>query len=141
MKSLTGGLEAAGYQYTESENPAPLESDFLKEAHVAETYHSLGFQAAADGTLQDVWIGSPASIAGLGPGDKLTAVNGKPYTSEALTAAIREAKTTTTPITLTAARDDESMKLEIQYHGGEKYAALVRDNNPDILITSILQPK
>jgi predicted metalloprotease with PDZ domain len=141
MKSLTGGLEAAGYQYIESENPAPGEADFLKTSHVAETYHSLGFQAAADGTLQDVWIGSPASIAGLGPGDKLTAVNGKPYTSEALTTAIREAKTTTTPIALTAARDDESMKLEIQYHGGEKYAALVRDNNPDILTTSILQPK
>jgi predicted metalloprotease with PDZ domain len=141
MKSLSGGLEAAGYNYADSETPAPGEADFIKKRHVAEMFHSLGLLSVADGTVEDVWVGSPAYIAGLGPYDKLTSVNGKPYSPEALINAVREAKTTTTPITLTALRDDESKTFVIEYHGGEKYPVLVRNRNPDLLTTSILQPK
>jgi predicted metalloprotease with PDZ domain len=141
FKSLTGGLEAGGYNYVYQETMIPSEGDFIKASHMAEMYHSLGFQALPDGTLQDVWVGSPAYAAGLGPGDKLTAVNGKPYTAELLTAAVHDSKTNTAPITLTATRDDESKTFEIDYHGGERYSALVRNNNPDILTTAILQPK
>ena len=139
--SLTGGLEAGGYHYVYQETMIPEEAEYIKASHMAEMYHSLGFQAAADGTLQDVWIGSPAYRAGLGPGDKLTAVNGKPYTADALTSAVQAAKSNTAPIILTALRDDESKAFEIQYHDGEKYAALVRNTHPDLLTTAILPPK
>jgi predicted metalloprotease with PDZ domain len=141
FKSLTGGLEASGYNYVYQETMIPEEAGFIRAAHMAELYHSLGLQAMPDGTLQDVWIGSPAYAAGLGPGDKLTAVNGKPYTAELLTAAVHESKRKPEPIVLTALREDESKRFEIEYHGGEKYAALVRNRNPDVLTTAILQPR
>jgi predicted metalloprotease with PDZ domain len=141
FQSLTGGFRAAGYDYVDQETMTPSEADFIKGAHMAEMYHSLGFQAMPDGTLQDVWIGSPAYAAGLGPGDKLTAVNGKPYTAELLTSAVHDSKTNPGPIVLTASRDDESKTFEIPYHGGEKYPALVRNSNPDLLTTAILVPK
>jgi len=141
FKALTGGLEAAGYDYVYQEKMIPEEAEFITASHAVEMYHSLGFQAAPDGTLQDVWIGSPAFVAGLGPGDKLTAVNGKPYTAELLTAAVHDSKTNPKPIVLTAVRDDEARVYEINYHGGEKYAALIRNSNPDVLTTAILQPR
>ena len=141
FKTLTGGLEAAGYNYVYQESMIPEESDYIKAAHMAEMYHSLGFQAMTDGTLQDVWIGSPAYKAGLGPGDKLTAVNGIPYTADVLTVAVRAAKTNTAPMILTAVRDDETKTFEIPYHDGEKHAALVRNQHPDLLTTAILRPK
>jgi len=38
-------------------------------------------------------------------------------------------------------RDDESLNFAIDYHGGEKYEALVRNSKPDTLTTAIFQPK
>ncbi len=141
FKSLTGGLEAAGYSYVYQETMIPAEADFIKASHMAEMYHSLGLQALPDGTLLDVWIGSPAYTAGLGPADKLTEVNGKPYSAEVLTATVHDSLTNTVPIVLKAARDDETHVYEIPYHGGEKYAALVRNGKPDLLTTAILLPR
>lgn len=141
FKALTGGLLAAGYDYIYQDTMIPEEASFIKAAHMAELYHSIGLQAMPDGTLLDVWIASPAYTAGLGPGDQLTAVNGKPYTAELLTAAVHDSKTNPRPIVLTASRDGESKTFEIQYHGGEKYAALVRNRNSDLLTTAILQPR
>ncbi len=141
FKLLTRGLEAGGYDYVYQDTMIPSEGDYIKAAHMAEMYHSLGFQAMPDGTLQDVWMDSPAYIAGLGPGDKLTAVNGKPYSAEVLTYAVHESKTNTGPINLTVSRYGESQTFALQYHGGEKYAALVRNNNPDLLTTAILKPR
>lgn len=140
-KPPTAGLEAAGYTYTESEEMVPAEAAFVKGSHSAEVFRALGFFAGPDGTLRDVWIGSPAFAAGLGPGDKLTMVNGQPYTGELLTKVVHDSKTSTAPITLTASRDDESATYTIDYHGGEKYAVLKRNGNPDVLTTEILAAK
>ncbi len=138
---VIAGIDASGYEYVESETMSTEEAKAITAAHMAEMYHSLGFQVLPDATLQDVWMGSPAYVAGLGPGDKLTAVNGKPYTAEVLIAAVREAKTGMAPITLTAVREDESKTFVIGYHGGEKYSALMRNGKPDVLTTAILQAK
>ena len=141
FKLLTGGLEASGYDYVYQETMIPEEAESIKASHSAEMHHSLGFRVGPDGLLRDVWIGSPAYVAGLGPGDKLTEVNGKPFSAELLTAAVHNSKTNTAPIVLAASRDDESRTYEVQYHDGEKYAALVRNGNPDLLTTAILQPR
>jgi predicted metalloprotease with PDZ domain len=141
LRSLTGGLEAAGYSYVYQGTMIPAEADFIKASHMAEMYHSLGLQAIADGTLIDVWMDSPAYAAGLGPGDKLTQVNGKPYSTESLTAAVHASLTNNDFIVLEASRDDETHVYKISYHGGERYAALVRNGKPDLLTTKILLPK
>ena len=67
-KPPTAGLEAAGYDFTTAETMVPDEAAFMEASHMVEMYHSLGVFAMADGTLRDVWIGSPAYVAGLGPG-------------------------------------------------------------------------
>ena len=137
----TAGLEGAGYTYTDGQTMSKNEADLINGGHLAEHLHSIGIFVLPDGTLLDVWIGSPAYAAGLGPGDKLTLVNGKPYTPDALTTAIREAKKTAAPITLTALRDEETAVYRVDYHSGERYAVLLRNNGSDLLTGAILRTK
>ena len=139
--ALTGGLEEGGYDYVYQVTMIPTEAVYIKAAHIAELYHSLGFQTRPDGTLEDVWVGSPAYLAGLGPGDKLTAVNGRAYTPELLTAAVHDSTMKADPIILTATRDDESHTFRIDYHGGERYSALVRNKKEDLITNAILKPR
>jgi len=141
VQTVIAGIDASGYDYVESDKMPADEAKFIATGQLAEMYHSLGFLAVKDGTVADVWMGSPAYVSGLGPGDKLTAVDGKPYTVDALVAAVREAKTGTASITLTAVREDETKTFVIAYHGGEKYATLVRNGKPDVLTTGILQAR
>jgi predicted metalloprotease with PDZ domain len=140
-KPPTAGLEAAGYTYADGGAMVPDEAAFMKATHMAEMYHSLGIFVLPDGTLRDVWMNSPAYKAGLGPGDKLTAINGQPYSSDALVQVVSDSKTTKNPIVLTAVRDGETATYNLEYHGGGKYAVLQRNANPDLLTTTILQPR
>ncbi len=137
----TAGLQAAGYDYVYSDAMSAAEAGPIQRAHMAEMYHSLGFQVLPDGTLLDVFMGSPAFAAGLGPGDKLTKVGGKPYTAEELTEAVRTSRTDAQPISLTATRDNEAKSFTIQYHNGLKFSNLQRNKQPDLLTTAILRPR
>ena len=77
-------------------------------------------------------------LRGWGRGDKLTMVNGEKYSAEGLSKAVREAKGSTAAITLTAERNGESQTFSVNYHGGEKYVAIVRNGRPDLLTGEIL---
>jgi predicted metalloprotease with PDZ domain len=140
-KPPTAGLEAAGYDYVDAETMVPDEAAYMDQSHSLELFHSMGIFVMPDGTLRDVWVHNLAYDAGLGPGDKLTKVNGQPYSADALKKAIREAKSSAAPIIFIAERDGESASYSINYHGGEKYANLKRNANPDVLTTVILQPR
>jgi predicted metalloprotease with PDZ domain len=136
----TAGLEAAGYTYGDSDVMGADEARMLKGSKVAEMSHSLGIVVIPDGTIPDVRVNSPAYVAGLGPGDKLTSVNGQPYSSDVLIKAVHDSKTGTAPIALKVERNGEVGDYQIDYHGGEKYAVLQRNSNPDILTTVIAAP-
>ncbi len=137
----TAGLDAAGYTYSDSETMGAEEAGYIKASHAAELYHSLGIVVMPDAIIRDVWVNSPAYIAGLGPDDKITAVNGQPYSADVLIKAVRDAKGAAAPIVITASRNGESATYSIDYHDGEKYAVLNRNNNKDILTTEILAPR
>ena len=141
LKPPTTGLVQAGYNYIQSDAMSEDEASFIRPSHMSDMLHSLGFFVLPDGTLQDVWMHSPAYIAGLGPGDKLTSVNGVTYTPETLAKAVRDAKAGGHRTILTALRDDESHTFTLEYFGGEKYAVLQRNGNPDTLTTGILVPR
>ena len=55
-------------------------------------YYSLGFALNETGILEDVIPGSPATEAGIGPGMKLVAVNGRRWSKDVLRQALRETK-------------------------------------------------
>jgi len=74
--------------------------------------------------ILDVVQGSPAARAGLAPGMRLVAVNGRKWTPDLLRDAIQRAKNSKEPIELLAENDDFFQSYKVDYHGGLKYPHL-----------------
>jgi len=97
-------------------------------------WYSLGFRVSGEGVLSDIRWNGPADKARLAPGQKIIAVNGNVFSTDALKAAITEAKGKTEPIHLILQSDTFITTADIDYHDGERYPSLVRvDGTPDYL--------
>ncbi len=96
--------------------------------------YSIGLQLGEDGRVADSVVGGAAFEAGISPGMKVVGVNGRVYTSDLLEDAIKAAKDSTAPITLLVVDDDYYRTATVDYHGGERFPHLVRDESkPDYL--------
>ncbi|MEO8378712.1 MAG: M61 family peptidase [Acidobacteriota bacterium] len=129
-----GGLTRDGWTlvYDETKN-LQIEANEKRRKSVDLT-SSLGLTLQENGTIRDVIMGLPAANAGIGPGMKIVAVNGRRFTREGLQTAIREAKSTTAPIDLLVENDDFFRTHAVDYHGGLRYPHLVRiEGQPDHL--------
>jgi predicted metalloprotease with PDZ domain len=95
---------------------------------------SIGLLVASDGSVVDVTHDGPAYKAGIGPGMKIVAVNGAQYSADGIREAIESAKNGTEPITIITSNGARFETRSIDYHGGEKYPHIVRDeSHPDYL--------
>lgn len=134
-----GGITNGGYhlEYTSESN------EFIRarEDHDrgVDAWYSLGI-SVTDNSIDDVLIGSPAYKAGLGPAMKIVAVNGRQASEELLHAAIRDAKNSAQPIELIVENTGYFKVLKIDYHGGELYPHLVRDDQTPDRLSAILKP-
>jgi predicted metalloprotease with PDZ domain len=82
----------------------------------------------------DTVEGMPAAKAGIGPGMKLVAVNGHRFSPENLSDALKTGKNSSDPLELLVENTDYFKIYKLDYHGGEKYPHLVRDESkPDVL--------
>jgi predicted metalloprotease with PDZ domain len=89
---------------------------------------------AEDGKLDDVIVGSPAYQAGIGPGMKLVAVNGRKWTAPVLHAAIKAAQGTAAPVELLVENAQFFQTYSIAYHEGGRNPHLERiSSEPDVL--------
>ena len=101
---------------------------------------SIGLLARPDGTISDVLFNSPAFKAGLGPSEKIIAVNGRAFSGPVMALALKAAKGTTQPIDLIVENTGWFRTVHLDYHDGEKFPVLKRvDNTPDTL-SEILKP-
>ncbi len=136
-----GGIEAAGWKLVYTDRP----NDYQKQRAKVSKFHdeslSLGIWVKDDGTLNDVVIGSPAWEAGMGPGMKLVAIDGRTWTSEVLTEEIQAAKTATGPIEIAATSGETLKTFRVKYHDGEKYPHLERVEGRADRLAEILAPK
>jgi hypothetical protein len=65
---------------------------------------------------------------------KLIAVNGRQYSPEGLRDALKAGKDSTVPLELLVENTEYYKTYKLDYHGGERYAHLVRDESkPDLL--------
>jgi predicted metalloprotease with PDZ domain len=135
-----GGIEGSGWKVVYDEVPSEMERG-ESSGHVNGGAYSIGLDLREDGTITDTIEGMPAALAGIGPGMKLIAVNGRQYSPEILREALRAGKTGTAPLELLVENTDYYKTYKIDYHGGERYPRLVRDESKPDLLTEIYKAK
>jgi predicted metalloprotease with PDZ domain len=136
-----GGIEGSGWKVVYDENPSEMMSSSAGAYHFVPAAFSIGLVLNDDGLISDTIEGEFAAKAGIGPGMKLVAVNGRRFSAEILRDAIKSAKTGTAPIELLVENTDYYKTYKIDYHDGEKYPHLVRDDSKPDLLTDILKAK
>jgi len=103
--------------------------------------YSLGAMVTGDGTIGRMIWDAPLFAAGLAPGNKIVAVNGAVFSTDALRAAITAAKGTTTAIELTVQTGERMRVIRLDYHDGLRYPHLVRDDATPARLDQILLAK
>jgi predicted metalloprotease with PDZ domain len=135
----TDGLEAAGWRlvYDATPNNEPF---FAEEpGGIYFGSHSVGMDVKKDGNIVDVWPGTPAYDAGLGPQMTILAVDGRAYSPEVLNDAIAHPQNG--KIAVVVRNFDTVESREIQYAGGVRYPHLERIPGTHDYLSEILQPR
>ncbi|HEV7241097.1 MAG TPA: M61 family peptidase [Thermoanaerobaculia bacterium] len=136
-----GGLTYGGWEiaYNETENELIKVNE--KRRKIQDLTWSLGIVVKEDGVVRDALLGLPAANAGIGPGMKIVAVNGRKWKREVLAAAIKEAKTSTAPIELLVENNEFFRTHAVDYHGGLRYPHLVRTNEKEDRLAAVLRSR
>lgn len=144
---LLSGIEASGWQLVYTDKPGRYESALENvgqgelEGNGIDEMFSVGIFLGDAGKVEDVLWGGPAFKAGFAPGMKLTSVNGQPYSTQALRAAIVQAQKSGEPLRIQAQNDGAVEVYTVHYNGGLKYPHLVRAPGKTDYLERILAPK
>lgn len=127
------GLRLAGWKLAYDATPNRAMSEREARSKWYDWTFSLGMSVGDDGSLRDVIPGSPAAKAGLAPGMKLVALDGRAWSKERVEAALAAHKSDGRPFEILAANNDFYKTYAVDYREGTKYPHLVRDAGPDLL--------
>jgi predicted metalloprotease with PDZ domain len=134
-----GGIERGGWRLVYDEKPNVYIRAGEKTRKFENYYYSLGFVVEEKGELRDVIPGSPAYSAGIGPGMKIIAINGRLWSKDVLKEAVRASKENQKPIELLVSNAEFVKSYSIDYHGGLQNPHLERTTAEDLL-SEILKP-
>ena len=123
----------SGWRLIYTDKPSDVQRAREIERKYIDVGYSLGLLLRTDGTVMDSYFFKPAFKAGITPGMKIIAVNGRKFDGDVLRDAIREAKGTQEPIELLVENADFFKTYKLDYHDGEEYPRLERNDNPDTL--------
>lgn len=137
------GFEQGGYKLVYQDKPSPTARMMMGAGgprRGIDVWYSLGLRIGNDGSIRDVLWNGPADKAKLAPGERIIAVDGQIFSSDALRSAMRAAKTGSEPIHLIIQADSFVHTAEIDYHGGERYPVLVRVDGTAAYLDDIAAP-
>lgn len=141
--TMDEAIDASGWKLVYNDEPNSVQDDRNKVAKALDLYNSIGLYVGLDGTVKDVLYDGPAYKADMGPEMVLTAVNGRVLTPdnmvEEMHDAIVAAEKDKSPIKITATNGAEVQTYSIEYHGGLRYAHLVRDESRPDVFSEILK--
>jgi predicted metalloprotease with PDZ domain len=141
-----GGLENSGWRLIFTDTPNESREASEVAMHLTDVQFSLGFLVRDTGgengdEVIDVIPGSPAAQAGIAPGMKLVAVNGRRWNPDDLHAAIRQAHEKREIIELLIENEDFFRTYRVDYQGGERHPHLERINSKPDLLSDIAKMK
>jgi predicted metalloprotease with PDZ domain len=136
-----GGIEGSGWKLVYDETPSEMLSSEAGAYHFVPAARAIGLDLHDDGNIGDAIFGMAAANAGIAPGMRLVAVNGRRFSPEVMRDAIRASKTSSGPIELLIENADYYKTYKVDYHDGEKYPHLVRDESKPDLLSDILKAR
>ena len=125
------------YDDTRSEQMKAWEQDHTE----LDASYSIGLLLHGDGGIVDTIEGMPAAKAGIGPGMKVVAVNGRRFSDDVLRDALKAGTNGSAPLELMVENTDYYKTFKLDYHGGEKYPHLVRDESKPDTLGEIIKPR
>jgi predicted metalloprotease with PDZ domain len=135
------GITASGWKLVYDENRSELYRAQEHDAGGVNAAYSIGLLLKEDGEIVDTVENMPAAKAGIGPGMKLVAVNGRRFTADVLRDALKDGKNSSQPLQLLIENTDYYTAYKLDYHGGEKYPHLVRDESKPDMLSEIIKPR
>ena len=136
-----GGIEGSGWKLVYDETPSEMTQNSAEMSRSVAAASAIGLELREDGYIDDTVEGSLAAKAGIGPGMKLVAVNGRRFSRDIMHDVIRASKSSSAPIELLIENTEYYKTYKIDYHGGESYPHLVRDESKPDLLSDILKAK
>jgi predicted metalloprotease with PDZ domain len=136
-----GGIAGSGWKVVYDETQSEMERGAEISSHGVNAAYSIGLEMREDGAITDTIEGMAAAKSGIGPGMKLIAVNGRKYSPEVLRDALKAGNGGTAPLELLVENTEYYRTYKLDYHGGERYPHLVRDESKPDLLTEIYKAK
>lgn len=135
-----GGLETAGWRVVYRDTPTGFHKQAQQVGKTIDLSYSLGLLLREDGGILDAIPGAPAARAGVGPGMKVVAVNGRRFSGDVVRDAV--AATRTRPdVELLVENGDFFRTHRLAYRSGPRYPALERIPGRPDLLEAILRPR
>jgi predicted metalloprotease with PDZ domain len=135
-----GGIENGGWKVAFNGEVPKLPARRGQPVDRGEQY-SLGLVLGEDGSVNDSIVGFPAFQAGISAGMKIAGVNGRLYTHDLLKDAIDAAKDSSHPISLLVVHDDYYKTCPIDYHGGQRFPHLLREEGKEDYLDELIKPR
>lgn len=133
------GLARAGWKLTYSDVPTETFRQDEVEAAVSNLDYSIGLQIDDDGHIASVTWNGPAFRAGLSPGVHVVDVDGQPFSTQKLLAAVQ--LSATKPLLLRVTMDGNSRDVVIPYRGALQYPHLQRIEGTADRLSRLLQAR
>ena len=135
-----GGIEASGWRVIYNDQPNDTQAAGEKRNKSTNYSSSLGIWIDDDGRISDVLPGSPAAKAGLVPGAKIIAVNGRRYSTDALRIAVRDSRSATEPMPIIYSSGEFVTTANVDYRGGLRHPHLERIPNSADWLSELGKP-
>jgi predicted metalloprotease with PDZ domain len=140
QRAPLGGIEGSGWKLVYTDGmPALLKAQEGADKFTDLSY-SIGLAVKEDGGIKDVVPGMAAEKAGVSPGMKLIAVNGRKWSADILRAAVKATRSERAPLELLLENSQFYRTYSLDYHEGERYPHLERDASKPDLLEQILKP-
>jgi predicted metalloprotease with PDZ domain len=135
-----GGITNGGWKLVYDENPSEFTKAMEKTRNAVDARFSIGLALDDKGGIRDVIVDSPAWKAGIAPGTTLVAVNGRKFNPDILHDALKAGKGNGPNLELLVMNGDYFKTFTLNYHDGEKFAHLVRDESKPDILSEIIKP-
>jgi predicted metalloprotease with PDZ domain len=135
-----GGISNGGWRLIYTEQPSEYTKASEKTRNFVDARFSIGLALDDKGGIRDVVYASPAWNAHIAPGSTLAAVNGRKFTPDVLRDALKAGKDKGPKLELLVVNGEFYKNYSLDYHGGERYAHLVRDESKPDLLSDIIKP-